>query len=56
MRDLSHAPLAYARVNSRTLAGGLSSRTHVFVDGGHIFNLQSTRFLQPLHVFLPHLW
>jgi len=30
MRDLSHAPLAWAQVNSRMLAGGQDWRTHVF--------------------------
>ena len=57
MRDLSHAPLAYARVNSRTLAGGQNWRTNVFwtVVSFSTFNLH-VFFLSLLHVFFYHIY
>jgi len=43
-RDLSHVPLAGARVNSRRLAGWSELKNTRFLDFGQLFNLQSTRF------------
>ena len=52
MCGLSHAPLACARVNSHMLAGGLFSRTHIFVDGCQFSTFNLHIFLHPIHVFL----
>jgi len=52
MRELSHAPLVYARVNSRKVICWSELKNTCFLDFGQLFNIQYTRFLHYLHVSL----